>query len=169
MGPVYAEIEIDAPREMIFEYLLDISTRPVVFGDSIADFRLLRLDPHGVGAGARFRFKRRSAWADTTITSVESPRRISERGASGRLNRNPTGTEWEIAESGSGVSIVRLTYWTEPNGIYKLTDRMAGGAGWYGRQLRHAVKRLRDVIEAERTETDEIPVAGGNRYKTGIR
>jgi uncharacterized protein YndB with AHSA1/START domain len=79
MGPLYAEIEIDAPREVIYEYLLDISTRPRIFGDSISDFRLLRLDTHGTGAGARFRFKRRSAWVDTSITAVEPPRRISER------------------------------------------------------------------------------------------
>jgi len=43
MGPVYAEIDIDAPREQIFDYLLDISTRPVLFEDSISHFRLLRL------------------------------------------------------------------------------------------------------------------------------
>jgi len=168
MGPLYAEIEIDAPREVIYEYLLDIATRPKIFGNSISEFRLLRLDTRGVGAGARFRFKRRSAWVDTTIFAVDPPRRISERGATGRLNRNITGTEWEITEATNGVSVVRLTYWVDPHGFYRHFHRLTGGSRWYGRQLRHAVRRLRDMVEAERMESDDITVAGGNRYETGV-
>jgi len=168
MGPLYAEIEIDAPREVIYEYLLDIATRPKIFGDSISEFRLLRLDTRGIGAGARFRFKRRSAWVDTTIFAVDPPRRISERGATGRLNRNMTGTEWEITEAANGVSVVRLTYWVDPHGFYLHFHRLTGGSRWYGRQLRHAVRRLRDMVEAERMESDDITVAGGNRYETGV-
>jgi len=168
MGPVYAETEIDAPREMIFEYLLDINTRPVLFEGAIENFRLLRLDTRGLGAGARFRFKRHSAWNDTTITAAEAPRRISERGATGRLNRNQTGFEWEIGEDVSGVSVVRLSYWIEPYGVYRYVQRLTGGSRWYTRQMRRAVRRLRDLIEAERTATEKIEVAGGNRYQTGI-
>jgi len=168
MGPLYAEIEIDAPREVIYEYLLDIATRPKIFGNSISEFRLLRLDTRGLGAGARFRFKRRSAWVDTTIFAVDPPRRISERGATGRLNRNITGTEWEITEATNGVSVVRLTYWVDPHGFYRHFHRLTGGSRWYGRQLRHAVRRLRDMVEAERMESDDITVAGGNRYETGV-
>lgn len=168
MGPVYAETEIDAPREMIYEYLLDINTRPVLFEDAIKDFRLLRLDTRGVGAGARFRFRRHSAWNDTTITAAEAPRRISERGATGRLNRNKTGFEWEIGEDASGVSVVRLSYWIEPYGIYRYFQRLTGGSRWYTRQMRRAVRRLRELTEAERTATEQTRVAGGNRYKTGV-
>jgi uncharacterized membrane protein len=168
MGPVYAEIEIDAPPESIYEYLLDLATRPVLFDRAISDFRLLRLESSGVGAGARFRFRRRKAWADTTITAAEPGRRVSERGATGRFNRNRTGTEWEITETASGVARVRLTYWTEPTGLSKLFDRLTGSAGWYGRQLGHAVNRLRERVEAEQTEAGRIPVAGGNRYATGV-
>lgn len=169
MGPVYAEIEIDAPREKIFDYLMEIVTRPILFGDTIEEFRLLRLESEGVGAGARFRFKRRSAWIDTTIDSAERPRRISERGAGGHFNRGLNGFEWEIAESAGGVSVVRLSYWTEPKGLSKVTDRITGGAGWYRRQLKHALDRLRDRIESDQTGSDPILVAGGNRYATGIR
>ncbi len=169
MGPVYAEIEIDAPREMIFDYLLDIATRPVLFGNSIEDFRLLRLETRGVGAGARFRFKRRSAWNDTTITAAENPRRISERGSTGRLNRNQTGFEWEIGEEATGVSVVRLSYWIEPWGVYRYVQRFTGGSRWYTKRMGKALRQLRDRIEAERTTTGPIEVAGGNRYKTGIR
>ncbi len=169
MGPVYAETEIDAPREMIYDYLLDVSTRPVLFAGAIDDFRLLRLDTRGLGAGARFRFKRHSAWNDSTITAIEAPRRISERGATGRLNRNKTGFEWEIGEDSGGVSVVRLSYWIEPYGVYRHFQRWTGGPRWYTRQMRNALRRLRELIEAERMATEEVGVAGGNRYETGIR
>ncbi|MGK2954679.1 MAG: SRPBCC family protein [Solirubrobacterales bacterium] len=169
MGPVYAEIDIDAPREMIFDYLMDMATRPALYGDSVSSFRLLRLESRGIGAGARFQFKRRKKWADSAIVSAESPRKISERGATGNLNRTKTGTEWEIAESTGGISTVRLSYWTEPTGFAKMFDRMNGGAGWYGRLVKRAARELRSRIEAERTATTEVGVAGGNRYATGIR
>ena len=168
MGPVYAEIDIDAPREQIFEYLLDISTRPALFGSSISSFRLLRLKSTGVGAGGRFQFKRRKQWVDTTITATDGPHRISERGSTGLYNRTPTGTEWEMADSGTGVTRVRLTYWTKRHGLGKVFDRMTGGAGWYTRQLKHATRRLRDLIEAENTVTEPVTTAGGNRRATGV-
>jgi uncharacterized protein YndB with AHSA1/START domain len=169
MGPVYAEIEIDAPREMIFDYLMDFATRPDLYGDSISDFRLLRLESRGIGSGARFRFKHRDAWADSAIVATESPRRISERGATGKLNRTPTGTEWEIDEAPSGGSIVRVSYWTEPTGMAKMFDRMKGGTGWYGRLMKRVAKELRERVEAERTTAVPVGVAGGNRYATGVR
>lgn len=169
MGPVYAEIDIDAPREMIFEYLMDMATRPALYGSSISNFRLLRLESRGIGAGARFQFRRRGAWADSSITATDSPNRISERGVTGNLNRTITGTEWEIAESASGVSTVRLSYWTQPTGWAKLFDRLTGGSRWYRRMVRRTAAELRTRIEAERTATGEIGVAGGNRYVTGVR
>ncbi len=169
MGPVYAEIEIDAPREMIFDYLMDFATRPDLYGDSISDFRLLRLESRGIGSGARFRFKHRKAWADSAIVATEAPRRISERGATGKLNRTTTGTEWEIDESPSGGSVVRVSYWTEPTGMAKMFDRMKGGTGWYGRLMKRVAKELRERVEAERTTAVPVSVAGGNRYATGVR
>jgi len=169
MGPVYAEIEIDAPREQIFEYLMDMATRPDLYGDSISDFRLLRLESRGIGAGARFRFKHKKAWADSAITSTDFPRRISERGATGRLNRTATGTEWEIAEAPGGVSTVRVSYWTEPTGMAKMFDRLKGGAGWYGRLMKRVASELRARVEAEKTSAVPVGVAGGNRYSTGVR
>jgi len=169
MGPVYAEIDIDAPRELIFEYLMDIATRPALYGDSVSGFRLLRLESRGIGAGARFRFKRHKAWVDSSITAAESPRRISERGFAGNLNKNRTGTEWEIAEGPQGISTVRISYWTEPAGMAKHFDRFTGGARWYSRLMKRTANELRERIEAERTATEQVGVAGGNRYATGIR
>lgn len=168
MGPVYAELDIDAPREEIFEYLMDFETRPFLYGDTVENFRLLRLDPRGIGAGARWQFKRKKAWADSTIVSAEAPVRISERGASGSYNRTKTGTEWEMEETAAGVTRVRITYWTVPAGASKTHDRLTGGAGWHRRRLERAGRRLREAVESGREERTGIPVAGGNRHATGV-
>ena len=168
MGPVYCEIDIDAPREEIFDYLLDFDSRPSLYGDTIKNFRLLRLDSHGVGAGARWQFTRKDAWADSVITAAEPSTRISERGVTGRYNRTRTGTEWELAENSSGVTRVRISYWTEPSGMAKAFDRLTGGAGWHKRRLARAGARLREAVESGREETVEVPVAGGNRHMTGV-
>ncbi|MFM9150172.1 MAG: hypothetical protein ACKORA_06840 [Solirubrobacterales bacterium] len=70
MGPVFAEAEIDATREEIFEYLLDVASRPVIFGPDMEQFHLFDLDPVGKGAGYRFRFKR-GGWVGMTLVSTE--------------------------------------------------------------------------------------------------
>lgn len=168
MGPVFAEVDVDAPREEIFEYLLDFDTRPFLYGDTVEKFRLLRLDSRGVGAGARWQFKRRKAWADSSITAAEAPGRISERGSTGRYNQTGTGTEWELEETSSGVTRVRISYWTVPSGLAKAFDRMTGGAGWHRRRLAKAGQRLREAVETGREERVEVPVAGGNRHATGV-
>lgn len=168
MGPVSAEAEIDAPREEIFEYLLDYLTRPVLFGDSASDFRMLQLEPRGVGAGARFKFRRRSAWASLAITDAERPSRISERGSTGRGNLTPAGMEWEITETEAGPSKVKVYYWTEPSRAAAVPDRLTGGAGWYGRFLKRVLACLREEIEGGREEAAALSVAGGNRFETGI-
>lgn len=168
MGPVFAEVDIDVPREEIFEYLMDFDTRPFLYGDSVRKFRLLRLESRGIGAGARWQFKRKKAWADSVITSVESPRRVSERGVTGRYNKTATGTEWEMEETPTGVTRVRISYWTVPTGMSKMFDRMTGGAGWHRRRLKGAGQRLREAIESGREEKAEVPVAGGSRHATGV-
>lgn len=168
MGPVFTEVDIDAPREEIFDYLIDFDTRPFLYGDTVRNFRLLRLKSRGVGAGARWQFKRKNAWADSTITAAEPPRRISERGATGKYNKSATGTEWELEETAAGVTRVRISYWTEPTGMAKAFDRLSGGAGWHRRRLEKAGHRLREAIESGREEKVEVHVAGGNRHATGV-
>ena len=168
MGPVFTEVDVDAPREEIFEYLLDFDTRPFLYGDSVENFRLLRLDTRGIGAGARWQFKRKKAWADSSITATEAPRRISERGSTGSYNRNVTGTEWEMEETSTGVTRVRITFWIVPAGFSKVHNRLTGGAGWHKRRLDKVGSRLREAIESSRRERVEVPVAGGNRHATGV-
>ncbi len=168
MGPVFTEVEIDAPREEVFEYLMDFDTRPYLYGEAIMNFRLLRLNSRGIGAGARWQFKRKKAWADSAITAAEPPARISERGVTGSYNKTATGTEWEMDETATGVTVVRISYWTVPTGLAKAFDRMTGGSGWHRRRLNKAGHRLREAIESGREERVDVPVAGGNRHATGV-
>jgi hypothetical protein len=167
MGPVSEEAEIDAPREAIFEYLLDVASRPVIFGSDMQQFRLFDLDSDGLGAGYRFRF-RRGGWVGMTLASSECPIRLSERGQTGRGNRTPAGFEWEISETVAGLSRVRLSYWTEVTGPAGALDRITGHAGRYERVLKAALGRLRDQVESGAEEVEAITVAGGNRFETGV-
>jgi hypothetical protein len=70
MGPVYAEAEIDVPREVLFDYLMDYSTRPVVFGEDLTGFRLVGFEAVGIGAGARFRLGKHGSWLGMSITDA---------------------------------------------------------------------------------------------------
>jgi len=167
MGPVSAEAEIDATREAIFDYLLDVGSRPVIFSRDMEEFRLLAIDPEGDGAGYRFRF-RRGGWTGMTIESSERPVRISERGETGRGNRTPAGFEWELSETPSGLSQVRLSYWTEVSGPGAVLDRLTGHAGRYTRILRASLGRLREEVEGGDRKVELPVVAGGNRFETGI-
>lgn len=168
MGPVFAEAEIDARREKIFEYLLDLGSRQVIFGRSMTEFRLLDIQSGGVGAGARFRFGKRGSWVDLTITAAEDPRRISERGHTGRGNRTPAGMEWEIEELPTGPSLVRVSYWTEVSGVAGALDRITGRSRWHERTLRSALAKLRSEVESGESRSELPRVAGISRFETGV-
>lgn len=167
MGPVFAEAEIDASREEIFDYLLDVASRPVIFGPDMEQFRLFDLDTEGEGAGYRFRFKR-GGWVGMTLVSTERPIRLSERGETGRGNQTVAGFEWELSETPAGLSLVRLSYWTEVTGAAGALDRVTGHAGRHTRVLRAALGRLREQVEGGGEAIAHVEVAGGNRFQTGI-
>lgn len=168
MGPVYAEAEIDVPREVLFDYLMDYSTRPVLFGDDMSGFRLVGYQSEGVGAGARFRLGKHGSWLGMSITAGERPVRISERGATGRGNMTPAGFEWEFEATPAGPTAVTLSYWTEVTGPAAVPDRFTGRAGWHTRILKAALGRLRDQAEGGLFERETLTVAGGNRFETGV-
>ena len=68
MGPINAEVEIDASREEVFALLTDISLRPSLTDHFLTDFHLLRLDP--VGLGRKLRNSPRTFWrSPLTVTS----------------------------------------------------------------------------------------------------
>lgn len=168
MGPVYAEAEIDVEREVLFDYLMDYSTRPVIFGDDLIDFRLVGFQSEGVGAGARFRFGRHGSWLGMSITDAERAVRISERGTTGRGNMTPAGFEWEFEVTPAGPTAVTLSYWTRVEGAAAVPDRFTGRAGWHTRALKSALGRLRTQVEEDLFERERIAVAGRNRFETGV-
>src|SRR6201996_6696099 len=128
MGPISAEIEVDASREAAFELITDLGRRPTFTDHFLTGFRLTRIDARGEGAGARFRVKApiRSPWEDTALVSLEEPFKVEERGAGGRSNRIPNRTVWEIEPGKAGMTLVRVTHWTEPKEpIDKLVESLS--------------------------------------------
>jgi uncharacterized protein YndB with AHSA1/START domain len=170
MGPINAEVEIDVPRERAFEAIGDFAARPTFTDHFCSDFHLLRLDAQGIGAGARFRVKAplRSVWQDSTIVELEEPFKIVEQGAGGRANRIRTHTVWELTPGAGALTLVTLSYWTEPTGLDRRLEIGSGASFWQQRGWRNALGRLRDLLEAERAVEERVAVAGGNRYATGI-
>jgi hypothetical protein len=171
MGPVTAEVDLDVPREVAYEFVADLGNRPAFTDHFISDLHLYRLESTGVGAGARYRIfaPPQAVWVDTTITALSPPQRISERGRGGRSNRIPTATEWEFLEGSGPLITARVTYWTRPIHPLDRAKEVLGGASiWYERDLKVAMRRLRDLLESPGRVEPRVGVAGGNRYATGI-
>jgi uncharacterized protein YndB with AHSA1/START domain len=170
MGPISAEVEIDIPRERVFEAIGDLALRPSFTDHFLSHFHLTRIESSGVGAGARFKVEAplRSVWMDTTIVGLEEPYRIVERGRGGRANRIPAHTVWELTEGPGSLTFVRLSHWTEPGHVDRVLEILSAASIWQERGWRQALRRLRDGLESGALEGERIAVAGGSRYATGI-
>jgi uncharacterized protein YndB with AHSA1/START domain len=170
MGPIRAETEIDVPRERVFETIGDLALRPAFTDHFLSGFHLTRIEPAGVGAGARFRVEAplRSIWMDTAIVELEEPHRVVERGQGGRVNRIPTHTVWELTEGPGSLTAVRMSHWTEPSRFDRGLELLSAASVWQERSWREALRRLRDGLESGAWEAERVAVAGGNRYATGI-
>lgn len=141
---------ISAPREQVFEFLIDVSNRVAWMDHFLKDFRLTRVQPVGVGAGAAFKiasplFPQR---AEYQIVDVESPRLIRERGRIGRWGRTTGYTEWELADS-YGSTELMVTVWTDPGIRWDGIKESLGARPWLKRQMGHALKRLRTIFEEQ--------------------
>src|SRR5262245_6593925 len=164
MGPVSAAVEIDVPRSVAFAELCDLSRRPSFTDHFISRLRLTRIDPVGLGAGARFRFEThpRRVWMDTTITEIEEPQQIVEHGRGGRGNRIPSTTVWELLEGPGSLVTVRVSFWTEPSNLVdRAIDSIGMASVWFGRGWREALTRLRDNLESGAADEEPVAVAGG--------
>jgi uncharacterized protein YndB with AHSA1/START domain len=171
MGPVSAEIEIDVPRQRAFAAIADLSLRPSFTDHFLSDFRLTRIEPTGLGAGARFRFavRPRRVWMDTTIAELDGPHRMIEHGRGGRGNRIPSTTLWELTEGPGALTKVRVSYWTEPsNPVDRGLELLSGASIPYERRWREALRRLREQLESGQLGQHRLAVAGGNPHATGI-
>lgn len=171
MGPVGAELEIDQPRQRIFDAISDLALRPSFTDHFVGEYRLTRIESRGVGAGARFRLalSPRAVWMDTTVVESEPPHRLVERGRGGRANRIPATTTWEVLEGAGPLSRVRVAFWTEPsNPVDRALEKLSGAEMRLERDWRRALHRLREQLESEAGPPDRVGIAGGNPHATGI-
>lgn len=170
MGPVSAAAEIDVPRERAFEVIGDLSLRPGFTDHFLTDFHLTRIEPRGIGAGARFRIQAplRKVWMDTTVVELGEPHLIVERGRGGRGNRIPNHTVWELTEGPGRLTTVRVAHWTEPGPVDRGLELLSTASVWQEKGWREAMRRLREGLEAGAFERGPVAVAGGNRHATGI-
>jgi uncharacterized protein YndB with AHSA1/START domain len=160
MGPVSATTSIDAPREDVFELLVDLAVRPAFTDHFIDEYRLERLESAGVGAAARFRITDRSFWMETVIAEVDAPYRLVERGRGGRVDRIPIATVWELVEGPSAETCnVSVTFVMEPQSF---AHRTRGSERWFRRQWSRSLARLRALAESAEPPP-RIEVAGADR------
>src|SRR4051794_28879849 len=108
-----------------------MSNRVAWMDNFLTDFRLTRVHPVGVGAGAAFvvdspMFPQR---AEYQIVECEPPRRLVERGRIGRLGRTTGWTEWALSES-YGSTEVTVTVWSEPGIRWDSFKESFGARRW---------------------------------------
>lgn len=150
MRPVEQRIVISAPREAVFEFLLDVSNRVAWMDNFLDEYRLTRVNPIGVGAGASFLidsplFPQR---AENQIVEVEAPRRILERARIGRWGRTTGFTEWELVDN-HGSTELSVAIWTVPGIRWDGIKESFGARSWFKRKSSASLKRLRKIFEEQ--------------------
>jgi uncharacterized protein YndB with AHSA1/START domain len=164
MDPVSVSVTIARPREEVFEYLADVANHAEFCDHYLVDWRLTREDSYGRGAGARFRVKmplNRFPWADVVFAEVERPRLIVETGRAGKYNRIRTLGTYEL-EAGPGESTrVTFTFESEPKLLSDKIGEAFGARGWLRRKNGRAMRRLRAILEEDRSRGDRATVAAG--------
>jgi uncharacterized protein YndB with AHSA1/START domain len=162
VDPITVTTTISRPRDEVFEYLADIANHPEFSDHYLTHWHLTREDSYGRGAGARFRIKaplNRFSWGDVTFSEVEPPRRIVERGRSGKYNRVKMVGTYTLSPGPSGTTRVEYTLETLP---VMLSDRLMesfGGRAWTKRQASKAMRRLRTILEEGRSRGRRVTVA----------
>ena len=164
MGPVSADISIDASRDDVFDFICDLGRRPAWIDHFASDYRLERVEPAGEGAAARFRAGAPGGLEqmDTVITRAERPHRIDEHGRGGRLNRIGVRTVWELEGGEGSPTEVRVTFWTEPPSFFHRLRELRAPR-WWRRRWKRALRRLREQLESPQGGAPPVALAGANR------
>ena len=141
---------IAASREQVYEYLADIANHAEFTDHYRVDWHLTRVDPYGMGAGARFRFTaplNRFSWADFTFAEMQPPFRIVEHGRGGKFNRIRMLGVYTLSPGPAGSTKVQYTYETEPDQLSDKLMEQFGGRSWTRRKAARGMRRLRSIIE----------------------
>lgn len=153
MDPVTTAVNIDKPRDEVFDYLADVANHAEFMGPLFKDWHLTRVNSYGRGAGARFRSTARMdrfGWGDLTFLEVQPPRRIVGVGRGGKYNRIKTYWEWTLEPQGSGSTRVELVFETEPPlPTDRIVEALSGRHGWFRRGARRSLKQLRANLEED--------------------
>ena len=161
MRPVSATVTIDAPRERVFDLLCDLSRRPAYTDHFLAEYRLGRLDPVGVGASARFRLRESGAWLDTVIdrarAAAPDPRARVRRALEPGSRHSPSGSSPRARVP--STCEVTVTFWTEPPTIFDRARELLGSSRAFARQWERALERLKAIVETG-ASPDPVAVAG---------
>jgi hypothetical protein len=153
---------ISRPREEVFDYLADIANHAEFSDHYLVDWHLLREDPRGVGAGARFRVKaplNRFSWADLTISELQRPYRILQRGRGGKFNRIRILATYTLNPAPGDGTRVDLTLETEPSLLSDRLTEALGGTRWLRRKSARAMRRLKTILEEDRDRGTRPTVA----------
>ncbi|HEX2084396.1 MAG TPA: SRPBCC family protein [Solirubrobacteraceae bacterium] len=167
MDPITASVVVDRPREEVFEYLADVANHWEFTDHYIRELHVTREDTYGIGAGARFRVPtplNRFDWAELTITDMEPPRRIVQKGRGGKYNRIRIVSVYTLEPAGGHGTRVTLTTETEPRfPSDRIIEALARGP--LRRRQRRALKRLRSILEEGRERGRRATIAGGGPRK----
>jgi uncharacterized protein YndB with AHSA1/START domain len=164
VNPLTVSTYIAKPREEVFEYLADIANHAEFTDHYLVDWHLLREDPYGVGAGARFRIKAplsRFSWADVSLAEVTPPYRIVERGRGGKFNRIRMLGTYTLSPAAGDTTKVEYTLETEPPMLSDKIMEALGGRVWVRRQAGKAMRRLRTILEEDRDRGHRPSIAAG--------
>ena len=164
MDPVSVSITVGRPREEVFAYLADIANHSEFTDHFLTDWHLTREDPVGRGAGARFRIKaplQRFSWMGVSFIEVDAPWRIVEAGRGGKYNRIRSMTVYTLEPADDDTTRVKLTTETVPATLSDRLMESLGARGWIRRQNRHALRRLRAILEDGKRRGARVTVAGG--------
>jgi uncharacterized protein YndB with AHSA1/START domain len=167
MEPITLSTTIAKPREVVFEYLVDVANHQEFSDHCMVDWHLTREDSYGRGAGARFRVKSRFdrfSYGDITLAEVTPPARILATGRGGRFNRIRTRSTWTLEEAGAGQT--KVTFETQSTPVLKsdeLMERFLRVRTATTRCHKRALERLRSILESGDGRGERTTVAGGAR------
>jgi uncharacterized protein YndB with AHSA1/START domain len=149
MLPVRVHTFISAPRERIFDFLVDLAAREAWTGDYASDFRLESPRSAGIGAAARYRLDapRYAHFVETEIVEADRPRRVVEATRGGRQARTRGEVMFELSRQGQDLTRVDMTVWSEPGTPREAVKEKLGARGWLRRQSKAALERLRTIFE----------------------